>query len=73
MWVREYECVAVGGGVEIGVGVGGGAEIGVAVGGKCGCRLNVGVDCSLGLDMTIVDFFGFYSNFEKKSILALCL
>ncbi len=35
MWVREYECVAVGGGLEIGVGVGGGVEIGVAVGGKC--------------------------------------
>jgi hypothetical protein len=55
--VREYECVAVGGGVEIGVGVGGGVEIGVAVGDKCGCRRNVGFDCSLGLDMTIVDFF----------------
>ncbi len=33
MWVREYECVTVGGSVEIGVGVGGGVEIGVAVGG----------------------------------------
>ena len=44
MWVREYECVSVGGGVEIGVGVGGGVKIGVAVGGKCGCRRNVGVD-----------------------------
>ncbi len=44
MWVGEYECVAVGGGVEIGVGVGGGVEVGVAVGGKCGCRRNVGVD-----------------------------
>ncbi len=32
--MREYECVAVGGGVEIGVGVGGDVEIGVAVGGK---------------------------------------
>ncbi len=59
MWVREYECVAVGGGVEIGVGAGGGVEIGVAVGGKCGCRRNVGVDCSLGLDMTIVEFLDF--------------
>ena len=59
MWVREYECVAVGGGVEIGVGVGGGVEIGVAVDGKCGCRRNVGVDCSLGLDMTIVEFLDF--------------
>jgi hypothetical protein len=59
VWVREYECVAVGGGVEIGVGVGGGVEIGVAVGGKCGCRRNVGVDCSLGLDMTIVEFLDF--------------
>jgi hypothetical protein len=59
VWVREFECVAVGGGVEIDVGVGGGVEIGVAVGGKCGCRRNVGVDCSLGLDMTIVDFFDF--------------
>jgi hypothetical protein len=57
--VREYECVAVGGGVEIGVGVGGGVEIGVSVGGKCGCRPNVGVDCSLGLDMTIVEFLDF--------------
>ncbi len=27
MWVREYECVAVGGGVEIGVGVGGGVMV----------------------------------------------
>ncbi len=45
--------------MEIGVGVGGGVEIGVAVGGKCGCRRNVGVDWSLGLDMTIVDFFDF--------------
>ncbi len=59
MWVREYECVAVGSGVEIGVCVGGGVEIGVAVGGKCGCRHNVGVDCSLGLDMTIVEFLDF--------------
>ncbi len=59
MWVREYDCVAVGCGVEIGVGVGGGVEIGVAVGGKCGCRHNVGVDCSLGLDMTIVEFSDF--------------
>ncbi len=49
MWVREYECVAVGGGVEIGVGVGG----------KCGCRHNVGVDCSFVLDMTIVNFLDF--------------
>ncbi len=56
MWVSEYECVPVGGGVEIDVGVGGGVEIGVAVGGKCGCRRHVGVDCSLGLDMTIVEF-----------------
>ncbi len=46
MWLREYECVAVGGGLEIGVGVGGGVEIGVAVGGKCGCSRNVDVDCS---------------------------
>ncbi len=59
MWMREYECVAVGGGVEIGVGVGDGVEIGVAVGGKCGCRHNVGDDCSLGLDMTIVEFLDF--------------
>jgi hypothetical protein len=36
VWVGEYEFVAVGGGVEIGVGVGGGVEIGVAVGGKYG-------------------------------------
>ncbi len=57
--MREYECVAVGGGVEIGVGVGGGVEIGVSVGGKFGCRRNVGVDCSLGLDMTIVAFLDF--------------
>jgi hypothetical protein len=57
--VREYECVAVGGGVEIGIGVGSGVEIGVAVGGKCGCRHNVGVDCSLGLDMTIVELLDF--------------
>ncbi len=73
MWVREYECVAVGGGVEIGVGVGDGVEIGVAVGGKCGCKRNVGVDCSLGLDMTIVEFLDCNSNFEKITILALCL
>ncbi len=59
MWVRECECVAVGGDVEIGVGVGGGVEIGVAVRGKCGCRRNVGVDCSFGLDMTIVEFLDF--------------
>jgi hypothetical protein len=59
VWVREYECVAMVGGVEIGVGVGGGVEIGVAVGGKCGCRRNVVVDCSLGLDMTIVEFLDF--------------
>jgi hypothetical protein len=59
VWVREYECVAVGGGVEISVGVGGGVEIGVAVGGKCGCRRNVGVHCSLGLDMTIAEFLDF--------------
>jgi hypothetical protein len=59
VWVREYEWVAVGGGVEIGVGVGGGVEIGVGVGGKCGCRRNVGVGCSLGLDMTIVEFLDF--------------
>ncbi len=44
MWVRAYEHVAVGGGVEIGVGVGGGVDIGVAVGGECGCRRNVGAD-----------------------------
>jgi hypothetical protein len=60
VWVRGYECVAVGGGVEIGVGVGGGVEIGVAVDGKCGCRRNVGVDCSLGLNMTIVEFLDFF-------------
>ncbi len=59
MWVREYDCVAKGGGVEIGDGVVGGVEIGVAVGGKCGCRHNVGVDCSLGLDMTMVEFLDF--------------
>ncbi len=65
MWVREYECVAVGGGVEIGVGVGGGVEVGVAVGGKCGYRRNVGVDCSLGLDMTIVEFLDFVPMLKK--------
>ncbi len=63
MWVREYECVAVGGGVEICVGLGGGVEIGVAVGGKCGCRRNVGVHCSSGLDMTIVEFLDFIPIF----------
>jgi hypothetical protein len=63
--VREYECVAVGGGVEIGVGVGIGVEIGVAVGGKCGCRHNVGVDCSLGLYMTIVEFLEFIPILKK--------
>ncbi len=80
MWVREYECVAVGGGVEIGVAVGG-VEIGVAVGGKCGCRRNVGVDCSLGLDMTIVEFLDFipilkkipYLLFVFKASLSLCV
>jgi hypothetical protein len=65
VWVREYDCVAVGGGVEIGVGVGGGVEIGVALGGKCGCRCNVGVDCSLGLDMTIVGFLDFIPILKK--------
>jgi hypothetical protein len=65
VWVREYECFAVGGGVEIGVGVGGGVEIGVAVGGKCGCRRNVGVDCRLGLDMTIVEFLDFIPILKK--------
>ncbi len=65
MWVREYECVAVGGGVEIGVGVGGGVENGVGVGGKCGCRHNVGVDCSLGLDITIVEFLDFIPILKK--------
>ncbi len=69
MLVREYECVAVGGGVEIGVGVGG----------KCGCRRNVGVDCSLGLDMTIFEFLDFipilknlpYLHFVFKASLSL--
>ncbi len=65
MCVREYKCVAVGGGVEIGVGVVGGVEIGVAVGGKCGCRLNVGVDSCLGLDMTIVEFLDFIPILKK--------
>ncbi len=67
MWVREYECVAVGDDVEIGVGVsvGRGVEIGVAVGGKCGCRRYLGVDCSLGLDMTIVEFLDFIPILKK--------
>ncbi len=65
MWVREYKCVAVGGGVEVGVGVGGGVEIGVAVGGKCGCRHNVGVGCSLGLDMTIIECLDFIPVLKK--------
>jgi hypothetical protein len=65
VWMREYKCVAVGGGVEIGVGVGGSAKIGVSVGGKCGCRCNVCVDCSLGLDMTIVEFLDFIPILKK--------
>ncbi len=71
MWVREYECVAVGGGVEISVGVGGGVEIAVAVGGKCGCRHNVGVACSLDLDMTIVEFLDFIPILKKIPYLLL--
>ncbi len=65
MWVREYECVAVGGGVEVGVDLGGGVEIGVAVGGKFGCRRNVGADCNFGLDMTIVEFLDFIPILKK--------
>jgi hypothetical protein len=65
VWVKEYECVAGGGGVEIGVGVGGGVEIRVGVGGKCGCRRNVGVDCSFVLDMTIVNFLDFIPILKK--------
>jgi hypothetical protein len=71
--VREYECVAVGGGVKIGVGVGGGVEIGVGVGGKCGCRHNLGVDCSLDLDMTIVEFLDFIPILKKLPYLLFVL
>jgi hypothetical protein len=63
VWVREYECVAVGVGVEVGV----------AVGDKCGCMHNVGVDCSLGLDMTIVEFLDFIPFLKKYHTCSLSL